>query len=96
MRIDRALGYRYRGVWGVLLKGVVWARGVDLLGTSPDVCVKMRELRDPQNGCQIGQVPLYGYGFCKTSLIRVQLGLKQLGVVFNSYSNPLRLRLRGQ
>ena len=28
--------------------------------------------------------------------IRVQLGLKQLGVVFNSYSNPLRLRLRGR
>ena len=32
----------------------------------------MRELRDPQNECQIGQVPLYGYDFCKTPSIRVQ------------------------
>ena len=56
----------------------------------------MRELRDPQNRCQIGQVSLYRYDFCKTPSIRVQLGLKQLGVVFNSYSNPLRLRVRGQ
>ena len=56
----------------------------------------MRELRNPQNGCQIGQVPLYGYGFCKTPSIRVELGLKQLGAVVNSCSNPLRLRLRGQ
>ena len=38
---------------------------------------EMKELRDPQNGCQIGQVPLYGYGLCKTPSIRVQLGLKQ-------------------
>ena len=36
-----------------------------------------------------------GMFFCKTPL-RVQLGLKQLGVVFNSYSYPLRLKLRGQ
>ena len=56
----------------------------------------MRELRDPQNGCQIGQVPLYGYDFCKAPSIQVQLGLKQLGAVFNNYSNPLWLRLRGQ
>ena len=56
----------------------------------------MREIRDPQNGCQIGPVPVYGYDFCKTTSKRVQLGLKQLGVVFNNYSNPLRLRLREQ
>ena len=56
---------------------------------------EMREMRDPQNGCQIGPVPLYGYDFCKTPLIRVQLRLKQLGLVFSTYSNPLRLRLRG-
>ena len=36
----------------------------------------MRELRDPQNGCQIGRVPLYGYDFCKTPSIRVELGLR--------------------
>ena len=30
----------------------------------------MREMRDPQNGCQIGQVPLYVYTFCKTPSIR--------------------------
>ena len=54
----------------------------------------MRELRDPQNGCQIGQVPLYGIGFCKTPSIRVQLGLKQLGVVFNSYSNPRKVKVK--
>ena len=23
----------------------------------------IREMRDPQNGCQIGLVPLYGYDF---------------------------------
>ena len=57
---------------------------------------EIREWRDPHNGCQVGHVPLNGYDFCKTPSIRVQLGLKQLGVVFNSYSNPLRLRLRGQ
>ena len=56
----------------------------------------MREMKDSQNGCQIGQVPLYGYDFCNTPSIRVQLGLKQLGVVFNHYSKPLRLRLREQ
>ena len=56
----------------------------------------MRELRDLQNGCQIGQLPVYGYDFCKTPSVKVQLGLKQLGVVFNSYSKPLRLRFRGQ
>ena len=55
----------------------------------------MREMRDPQNGCQIRLVPLYGYDFRKSPSIRVQLGLKQLGAVFNNYSNPLRLRLRG-
>ena len=55
----------------------------------------MREIRDPQNGCQIGPVPLYGYYFCKTPSIRVQLGLKQLGIVFfSNYSNPLRLRVK--
>ena len=54
----------------------------------------MREMRDPQNGCQIGTVPLYGYDFFKTPSIRVQLGLKQLGIV--NYINPLRLRLIGQ
>ena len=57
---------------------------------------EIREFRDPHDGFQIGQVPLCGYDFCKTPLIRVQLGLRQLGVVFNSYSYPLRLRLRGQ
>ena len=57
---------------------------------------EMREMRDPQNGCQIGTVPLYGYDFCKTPSIRVQLRLKQLGIVFSNYSNPLRLRLRGR
>ena len=31
----------------------------------------MRELRDPQNGCQIGQVPQNGYDFCKSPLILV-------------------------
>ena len=40
----------------------------------------MREMRDPQNGCQSGPVPLYGYTFCKTPSIRIQLLLKQLGV----------------
>ena len=53
-------------------------------------------MRAPENGCQIGPVPLYGYDFCKTTSIWVELGLKQLGVVFNNYSNPLRLRLREQ
>ena len=32
----------------------------------------MREMRDPQNGCEIGTVPLYGYDFCKTPSIMVQ------------------------
>ena len=27
---------------------------------------EMRELRNPQNGSQIAQVPLYGFDFCKT------------------------------
>ena len=49
---------------------------------------EMRELRDPQIGCQIGQVPLHGYNSCKTPSIMVQLRLKQFGVVFNSDSNP--------
>ena len=40
---------------------------------------EMREMRDPQNGCQIGPVPLYGYNLCKTPSIRIQLLLKQLG-----------------
>ena len=40
---------------------------------------EMREMRDPQNGCQIGPVPLYGYNLCKTPPIRMQLLLKQLG-----------------
>ena len=53
-------------------------------------------MRDPQNGFQIGLVPLYGYDFCKSPSIKVQLGLKQVGTVFNNYSIPLRLRLRGQ
>ena len=56
----------------------------------------MREMRDPQNGCEIGTVPLYRYDFCKTPLIKVQLGLKQLGIVSSNYSNPLGLMLRGQ
>ena len=56
----------------------------------------MREMRDPQNGCEIETFPLYGYGFCKTPSIRVQLGLKELGIVSSNYSNPLRVRLRGQ
>ena len=34
---------------------------------------------------------LIGYDFCKTPSIRVQLG-----IVSSNYSNPLRLRLRGQ
>ena len=51
----------------------------------------MREMGDPQNGCEIGTVSLYGYDFCKTPSIRVQLGLKQLGVVSSNYSNPLGL-----
>ena len=41
---------------------------------------EMREMRDPQNGCEIG-IPLYGYDLCKTPSIWVQLGLKQLGLV---------------
>ena len=53
---------------------------------------EMREMRDPQNGCEIGTVPLYGYDFCKTASIRVQLGLKELGIVSSNYSNPLRVR----
>ena len=55
----------------------------------------MREMRDPQNGCEIG-IPLYGYDFCKTPSIRVQLGLKQIAIVSSNCSNLLRLRLRGQ
>ena len=51
----------------------------------------MKELRDPQNGCQISPVPVYGYDFCKTPSIKVELGLKQFGVVVNSYSNPLKV-----
>ena len=66
--------------------------GLSSWETCPDVCVKkwpeMRELRDPQNVCQIGQVPLYGYDVCKTPSIGVQVGLNQYDVVFNSYSNP--------
>ena len=64
--------------------------GVTCWETCPDVCVKkwgkwvffgpeMREMRDPQNGCQIGPVPLYGYNLCKTPSIRIQLLLKELG-----------------
>ena len=30
----------------------------------------MTEMRDPQNGCQIGLVRLYGYDFYKTPSIR--------------------------
>ena len=56
---------------------------------------EMREMKDPQNGWEIG-IPHYGYNFCTTPSIRVQLGLKQLGIVSSNYSNPLRLRLRGQ
>ena len=39
---------------------------------------EMREMRDPQNGCQIGQVPLYGFNFSKTPSIRIQLLLNQV------------------
>ena len=65
--------------------GFVYTRpgGLTCWETCPDVCVEklgksvlvrpeMREMRDPQNGCQIGPVPLYGYDFCKTTAIRVQ------------------------
>ena len=37
-----------------------------------------------------------GIIFSKNPSIRVQLGLKQLGIVSSNYSNPLRLTLRGQ
>ena len=47
-------------------------------------------MRDPKNGYKIGLVPFYGYAFCKTPSIRVQLELKQLGVVFNNYSKVMR------
>ena len=58
---------------------------------------EMRELRDPQTGVELDSwVSLHGYDFCKIHSLRVELGLQQLGVVVNSYSNPLRLRLRGQ
>ena len=33
----------------------------------------MRALRDPQNGCQLGQVPLYGYNSCKIPSIWVMI-----------------------
>ena len=57
---------------------------------------EMREL-DPQMGVKLDSwVSLHGYDFCKIPSLRVELGLQQLGVLANSYSNPLRLRLRGQ
>ena len=34
---------------------------------------EMRESRDPQNGCQIGQVSLYMYTFCKIPSILVMI-----------------------
>ena len=58
--------------------------GLTCWETCPDVYVEklgkwfsfrpeMRELRDTQNECQIGQVPLREYNFCKTPSIRIQL-----------------------
>ena len=43
----------------------------------------MRELRDPQNGCQIGQVPLHGYDFCKAPSI--QLGTIRIETIWSSF-----------
>ena len=43
-------------------------------------------------GVKLDKSLFMGMIFCKTPSIRVQLGLKQLGIVFNNYSNPLRLR----
>ena len=71
--------------------------GLTCWETCPDVYVEklgkwvsfrpeMRELRDTQNECQIGQVPLCEYNFCKTPSIRIQLRQKKSGVIVNSYS----------
>ena len=71
----------------VVVDRTPWPGGLTCWETCLDVCVvksgkwvlfgpEMREMRDPQNGCEIGTVPFYGYDFCKTPSIRVQLGLK--------------------
>ena len=44
----------------------------------------MRDLRDPQNGCQIW-----------TPSIKVKFPFEQLGVVLNNYSDPLMIKDTG-
>ena len=65
-------------IWLILLQDSIAKDpgGLTCWETCPDVCFEkcgkwvlfwpeMRELRDPQNGCQIGLVPLYVYSLCK-------------------------------
>ena len=73
--------------------------GVDLLGNLPGcVCRKvrgfwpeMRELRDPQNGCQ--QAALYGYSFCKILLIWVMI--ETIRCSFQQLQQPLKVKAMG-
>ena len=53
----------------------------------------MRELTDPQNGCQIGQVPLYGYNFCKIPSIRVMI--ETIRCSFQQLQQPPKVMAKG-
>ena len=72
--------------------------------TCPDVCVKkggkwvlfrpeMRELRDPQNGCQFGHVPLYKYTSCKTLSILVMI--ETIWCCFQQLQQPPKVKAKG-
>ena len=49
----------------------------------------MREMRDPQNGCQIGTVPLYGYDFSfNTGTIRIET------IMYSELHQPPKIKVK--